>query len=82
MRITARQREAIIFAVREEFGDGAEVRLFGSRADDSKKGGRNLVLKLSNGIGTEQPEWCRPGRHRPADVPHRCDETRSQQDCV
>lgn len=39
MRITPEQRAAIVDSVREIFGDAARVYLFGSRADDSKKGG-------------------------------------------
>lgn len=39
MRITQRQRTAIVEATREIFGERATVRLFGSRADDAKRGG-------------------------------------------
>jgi predicted nucleotidyltransferase len=39
MRITQRQRSAIVDATREIFGEQSTVRLFGSRADDSKRGG-------------------------------------------
>jgi hypothetical protein len=39
MRITQRQRNAIVEATREIFGEQSIVRLFGSRADDSKLGG-------------------------------------------
>ncbi|WP_297449468.1 nucleotidyltransferase domain-containing protein [Ferrovum sp.] len=39
MRITEAQRVAIVDSVMETFGVGAVVRLFGSRADDSKRGG-------------------------------------------
>lgn len=39
MRITQRQRTAIVEANREIFGERSIVRLFGSRADDSKQGG-------------------------------------------
>ncbi|HEX5339062.1 MAG TPA: nucleotidyltransferase domain-containing protein [Gallionella sp.] len=39
MRITPHQKELIVRTAREVFGDDVEVRLFGSRADDSKKGG-------------------------------------------
>ena len=38
MRLTARQREAIVETFLEVFGRG-ELRLFGSRVDDSKRGG-------------------------------------------
>ncbi|MDD2774567.1 MAG: nucleotidyltransferase domain-containing protein [Gallionella sp.] len=39
MRITVQQRLAIVAAVREIFGLDATVRLFGSRADDTARGG-------------------------------------------
>ena len=39
MRITAAERVAIVTAVREVFGPAAQVRLFGSRADDNARGG-------------------------------------------
>ena len=39
MRITAYQRQVILESSKEIFGDDVEVRLFGSRADDTKKGG-------------------------------------------
>lgn len=39
MRITPRQHQAILRAVREVFGDTATVRLFGSRAHDHLRGG-------------------------------------------
>lgn len=39
MRITQRQRTAIVEATREIFGEHTVVRLFGSRADDARQGG-------------------------------------------
>lgn len=39
MRITAYQRQVILESSNEIFGDGVEVRLFGSRMNDSKRGG-------------------------------------------
>jgi len=39
MRITPRQHQTILRAVREVFGDTATVRLFGSRAHDHLRGG-------------------------------------------
>lgn len=39
MRITQRQHSAIVEATREIFGEHSIVRLFGSRADDSRLGG-------------------------------------------
>ena len=39
MRLTQHEHTAIIEAVRSVFGDDAEVRLFGSRAQGSRRGG-------------------------------------------
>lgn len=39
MRLDAEERASIKRIVAKVFGDDAEVRLFGSRADDSKRGG-------------------------------------------
>jgi predicted nucleotidyltransferase len=39
MRLTEQQRAIIRATVAETFGAGAEVWLFGSRVDDSKRGG-------------------------------------------
>ena len=39
MRLTRDQQTAIRSAIVETFGEGADVWLFGSRADDSKRGG-------------------------------------------
>ena len=39
MRLTEAQKSIIKSLVREQFGADASVRLFGSRIDDSKKGG-------------------------------------------
>ncbi len=39
MRLSARQRHAIRTAVHQQFGPQAEVRLFGSRTDDTRRGG-------------------------------------------
>ena len=39
MRLTAAQRQQLLSAVRGVFGPTAEVRLFGSRVDDDKRGG-------------------------------------------
>lgn len=39
MRLNSRERAAIHDAVRETFGPEARVRLFGSRLDDSARGG-------------------------------------------
>ncbi len=39
MRLRDKDRETIKVAAREVFGDGVVVRLFGSRVDDTLKGG-------------------------------------------
>jgi predicted nucleotidyltransferase len=39
MRITDKDKQAIINMTHQHFDDSAEVYLFGSRVDDSKKGG-------------------------------------------
>jgi len=47
MRITQRQHTAIIDATREIFGEQSTVRLFGSRADDTRRGGDiDLHIKI------------------------------------
>ena len=49
MRLTDREKEEILAAVRR-FDENARVFLFGSRADDSKKGGDIDLLVLSEKI--------------------------------
>jgi len=39
MRISAAQRQSIVRATRMSFGEESSVWLFGSRADDSRRGG-------------------------------------------
>jgi predicted nucleotidyltransferase len=39
MRLSPQQRDAIVAAFRQAFGPGARLFLFGSRVDDSKRGG-------------------------------------------
>jgi predicted nucleotidyltransferase len=39
MRLTATQRQCILQATRQSFGADAKVWLFGSRADDTRRGG-------------------------------------------
>lgn len=39
MRITSEQRHAVLDEIRHRFGSGARVWLFGSRADDTRRGG-------------------------------------------
>lgn len=59
MRLDPETIPALLLAVRESFGDNAEVWLFGSRTDDSKRGGdidlyvetdaeRDIVTRRSN----------------------------------
>ena len=46
MRLTQDQQAAILTAATEVFGECAGVWLFGSRADDSKKGGDiDLIIR-------------------------------------
>jgi predicted nucleotidyltransferase len=48
MRLSENEKTAIPFFAREIFGSGTIVRLFGSRVDDSKKGGDiDLCLQVS-----------------------------------
>jgi len=47
MRLTPKAREIIRRTTREVFGDEARVRLFGSRIDDSQRGGDiDLLVEL------------------------------------
>lgn len=39
MRITEEQRRAVVEEIRDTFGAGSHIWLFGSRADDSARGG-------------------------------------------
>jgi hypothetical protein len=50
MRITPHQREVIVRTAREVFGDDIVVRLFGSRADDNKKGGDIYLFIDARGV--------------------------------
>lgn len=51
MRISEHEAKTIHSTVREFLGEGAVVRLFGSRADDSKKGGDiDLYVETSNPV--------------------------------
>jgi predicted nucleotidyltransferase len=51
MRLGLDQQQAIQRAVREVFGPGARVRLFGSRLDDDAKGGDiDLLVEVNEPI--------------------------------
>jgi predicted nucleotidyltransferase len=56
MRITQRQRAAIVEATREIFGEQSTVRLFGSRADDSARGGDIDLHVQIRGIDSSRQE--------------------------
>ncbi len=55
MRLTDDQAQAIRTAAREAFGAGVIVRLFGSRADDSARGG-DIDLHIDAPVGTADGE--------------------------
>ncbi len=51
MRLTAQQRIQIVTKIKEVLGDEVQVMLFGSRVDDSAKGGDiDLYIKTPNPI--------------------------------
>ncbi|TVR88729.1 MAG: nucleotidyltransferase domain-containing protein [Spirochaetaceae bacterium] len=50
MRLSARQRHAIRSSVRQHFGPNAVVRLFGSRTDDTLRGGDIDLLVECPGV--------------------------------
>ena len=57
MRLTPHEVEAIKAAAREVFGPTAVVRVFGSRADDAKRGGDlDLYVEVDPGRGTLRNE--------------------------
>ena len=56
MRLTARDVSAIKQAVGDVLGDETEVRLFGSRVDDSARGG-DVDLMVTVDHAVENPAW-------------------------
>ncbi|QJQ97658.1 nucleotidyltransferase domain-containing protein [Halomonas sp. PGE1] len=48
MRLTPAQREIVLTSVHELAGKAIEVRVFGSRLDDSRRGGDLDLLLVSN----------------------------------
>lgn len=51
MRLSERQRQVILSAVKEALGEEAKVLLFGSRVDDKLKGGDiDLYVQLSEKV--------------------------------
>ncbi len=59
MRITQSQRASIVEATREIFGEQSVVRLFGSRADDSRLGGDIDLFIEIHGIDSLREEKSR-----------------------
>jgi predicted nucleotidyltransferase len=55
MRLTPQTREIIRTTTQEVFGAGARVRLFGSRIDDSQRGGDiDLLVELPSRLADSQ----------------------------
>lgn len=56
MRLSSHACEVIRQAVAEQFGEQAQVRVFGSRLDDSARGG-DIDLHVSTGSAVDNPGW-------------------------
>ncbi|MDH4199612.1 MAG: nucleotidyltransferase domain-containing protein [Spirochaetia bacterium] len=52
MRLTATQHHCILEATRQSFGDDAKVWLFGSRVDDTRRGGDVDLYVETNQVNT------------------------------
>lgn len=63
MRLKPKEIEAIKAAASETFGAGAVVRLFGSRVDDSRRGG-DIDLHIE--VDAIENEWLAKGRFHDA----------------
>nr|VFK57869.1 MAG: Nucleotidyltransferase domain-containing protein [Candidatus Kentron sp. UNK]VFK69692.1 MAG: Nucleotidyltransferase domain-containing protein [Candidatus Kentron sp. UNK] len=58
MRLTARQIETIKQTIAEIFGETAKIWLFGSRADDNKRGGDiDLLIRLPARDDARNAKW-------------------------
>ena len=53
MRLTARQRATLVAAVRRHFGPQARLWLFGSRVDDSARGGGFDLMVQADGADAD-----------------------------
>ncbi|MFN4102865.1 MAG: hypothetical protein ACK4GB_00875 [Tepidimonas sp.] len=56
MRLTPQAIEIIRQTVRAELGDGAQVRVFGSRTDDTARGG-DVDLHVLADVAVDNPVW-------------------------
>ncbi len=60
MRLTPLQRQVILEAAKNSFGDQMTVRLFGSRTDDTKQGGDiDLLVESPVAIENKVEKKCR-----------------------
>jgi predicted nucleotidyltransferase len=60
VRISTAQRQSILQATRRSFGEDAKVWLFGSRADDARRGGDlDLYVETNQGHSLTMELLCR-----------------------